>query len=161
MREAVVMRNPCRLEKLRHDSRERAGAREEDADPFALRVVQEFCRQRDNRLGLLRRIASDEEMNRLDRMRGAGRDFGFRFRQPAQILQQRNRTALRFIDRLGRAECFFPRANPGLIKIARFVARIIQDHRRLRRSSHGGTEQRPERPVRAIESSHEQTVEER
>src|SRR3954468_16271593 len=59
------------------------------------------------------------------------------------------------------AESFLPRPDPRRVELSGIGARILQDDRALLRSSYGGAQQMPERPMRGMKSSDEEIAEDR
>ena len=53
------------------------------------------------------------------------------------------------------AKRFFPRPDPRFIELARFITRIVEENGSLLRGGDAGAKQRPERPVGAVKSGHE------
>src|SRR5262245_23936148 len=110
MRDSIVMRDLCCTKKARHQSRQCAFLREQDTDTRTILFAQKLRRERDNGSRLLCGVTSDEKM-----------DAG----QLISIARGGLSIGLPFPYRCRLAENFFPGADPCLVEIARFVARII------------------------------------
>src|SRR5437867_2435515 len=110
MRDRVVMRDLCCTKKARHEPRQRAFLREQNANALTILFAEELRGERDNGARLLGRIGSDEKMH---------------FVQLVSLAPLSLRLGVWLGNRFRCADDFFPGANPGFIDVARFIAWII------------------------------------
>ena len=96
----------------------------------------ETVRGGDNGFGLFARVEAGEEQGGAIRLA--------RFDGPRAVWLRRR---------------LFPGADPRLVEIGGFVARILQENRAVFRGVRGRAEQMPERPVRTVKSSEKERVE--
>ena len=147
MRDTVVVRNVQSSERVCDKTGQGAGAGKNDSDAIAGGVCQKMQALLRDCLGLLRCVRADQKRS-IYGTNGCTSHFFFAEQAVGNSIH-RQRYRLRFAKR------FFPRADPPFVNVTCFIARIIQQNGRFFRGNDGRLEQRPERPVRAIKSSHQ------
>src|SRR5439155_4485020 len=119
------MRNDEGIERLCDQACECAGPGKKNSNARARRFVQKRECDCSDRARLFARVASHQKMDMRQRFAFA-RGYGAGRFEWLRQFRKRNGFVWQQWSRVSFAKMFLPRSDPGLIKIARFIARIFQ-----------------------------------